>query len=111
MQVLQPTLFGCVGYGEGLKAKPGKLAPPELWLVEPALDSAGWKPALLDGGTDAFLPVLGEQEECQTPRRALPAFVGRRPTPQPRRKAIFLALQERKCSNRPFRLCLYRPRV
>ena len=65
MQVLQPTLFGCVGYGEGLKAKPGKLAPPELWLVEPALDLAGWKPALLDGGTDAFLPVLGAQESVK----------------------------------------------
>jgi len=51
-----PTdLFGCVVYREGLKAKPEKLAPPELWLVELALALAGWKPALLDGGTDAFL--------------------------------------------------------
>ena len=51
-----PTdLFGCVVYREGLKAKPEKLAPPELWLVELALALAGWKPALLDGRTDAFL--------------------------------------------------------
>jgi len=34
---------------------PGKLAAPELSKVELALELAGWKPALLDGGTDAFL--------------------------------------------------------
>ena len=32
-----------------------RLASSELWTVELALDLAGWKPALLDGGTDAFL--------------------------------------------------------
>jgi len=47
--------LGCVVYREGLKAKPEKLAPSELSKVELALDLAGWKPALLDEGTDAFL--------------------------------------------------------
>ena len=46
-----PTdLFGCVVYGEEPEAKPEKLAPCELSTVELALDLAGWKPALLDGG-------------------------------------------------------------
>ena len=36
--------------GRGPEAKPEKLAPSELWRVELALDLAGWKPALLDGG-------------------------------------------------------------
>ena len=66
-----PTdLFGCVVYCEGLKAKPEKLAPPELWLVELALDLAGWKPALLMG--DRCVPAgFGSTGKCQTPRRAL----------------------------------------
>ena len=38
-----------------LALQPEKFAPPELSKVELALDLAGWKPALLDGGTDAFL--------------------------------------------------------
>ena len=45
-----PTdLFGCVVYGEGLKQS------QRPWTVELALDLAGWKPALLDGGNDPFL--------------------------------------------------------
>ena len=55
MQLLPTDFFGCVVYGEGPDAKPEKLAPPELSKVELALDVAGWKPALLDGGTDGFL--------------------------------------------------------
>ena len=51
-----PTdVFGRVVYGEGPEAKPEKLAPSGLWTVELALDLAGWKPALLDGGTGGLL--------------------------------------------------------
>jgi len=51
-----PTdLFGWVLYGEGLKQSRRKSPPFERWTVELALDLAGWKPALLDGGTDGFL--------------------------------------------------------
>jgi len=39
----------------GREAKREKLPPSELSKVELALDLAGWKPALLDGGTDTFL--------------------------------------------------------
>jgi len=47
--------FGCVIYRDGLKSKPEKVAPSEVSKAELALDLAGWKPALLEGGIDAFL--------------------------------------------------------
>ena len=51
-----PTdLFGCVCISRGPEARAEKFALPELWTVELALDLAGWKPALLEGETDAFL--------------------------------------------------------
>ena len=66
----------------GPEAKPEKLAPSELWIVELVLDLAGWKPALPDRGgvmrscNAGLRPAgFGAQENVQ--RRALPAFVGR----------------------------------
>ena len=37
------------------EAEPEKFARPELWKVELEFESADWKTALLDGGTDALL--------------------------------------------------------
>jgi len=48
-------LYGWAVIRRGPEAKPEKLAPSELWKVELALDLAGWKPALLDGG-DGWVP-------------------------------------------------------
>jgi len=43
------------GVGPSPETKAEKFDAPEVWTVELALDLAGWKPALLDAGTGAFL--------------------------------------------------------
>ena len=87
---------------------------------------AGRRPALLNTSaslgpcTIGLLACRGEQSSAalRAPRGALhrrvlaPCGVGLRPTKAGSARlwslAIFLALQERKCSNRPFRLCRIR---